>query len=75
MMSEFEVFKTGNATVGDIVAQDILDIDFRSCEIDGQREKLVVKKFLKNYKRKENNCCQEASGQWLTGSTCLLKQS
>ena len=52
MMSEFEVFKTGNATVGDIVAQDILDIDFRSCETMGQRE-AVVKKFLKNYKRKK----------------------
>ena len=26
MMSEFEVFKTGNATVGDIVAQDIMPI-------------------------------------------------
>ena len=29
MTSEFDGFRTGNATVGDVVAQDILDIDFR----------------------------------------------
>ena len=52
MMTEFAVFRTGNATVGDIVAQDILDIDFRSCDTMGQKE-AVIKKFLKNYKRKK----------------------
>ncbi len=52
MMAEFGIFRTGNATVGDIVAQDILDIDFRSCDTMGQRE-AVVKKFLKSYRRKK----------------------
>ena len=53
MMFEFGVFKSGNATVGDVVAQDILDMDFRSCEDDIAQKELVAKKFLKKYKGKK----------------------
>lgn len=52
MMSEFDGFKTGMSTVGDVVAQDILDIDFQACVTMEQKE-AVVKKFLKRYKGKK----------------------
>lgn len=52
MMSEFDCFRTGNATVGEVVAQDILEVDFRGCETMREKEE-VVKKFLKRYKGKK----------------------
>lgn len=52
MMAEFDCFREGNATVGDVVAQDILEIDFRSCATMTEKE-AVVKKFLKRYKGKK----------------------
>ena len=52
MMTEFSGFKSGNATVGEIVAQDILEIDFRGCTIMQDKE-VSVKKFLKRYKGKK----------------------
>lgn len=52
MMAEFDCFRSGNATVGEVVAQDILEIDFRSCNTMGQKEE-VVKKFLKRYRGKK----------------------
>lgn len=52
MTSEFDCFRRENATVGEIVAQDILEIDFRSCDtIEDKKE--VVKKFLRRYKGKK----------------------
>lgn len=53
MMFEFGIFKSGNATVGDVVAQDILDMDFRSCGDDIAQKELVAKKFLKKYRGKK----------------------
>lgn len=52
MMSEFDCFKSGNATVSEVVAQDILEIDFRGCSFIEDKE-AVVKKFLKRYKGKK----------------------
>ena len=52
MTSEFDGFKQGNATVGDVVAQDILDIDFSGCTTMEQKE-AVVRNFLKRYKGKK----------------------
>ena len=52
MMAEFDCFREGNATVGEVVAQDILEIDFRGCTTMTEKE-AVVKKFLKRYKGKK----------------------
>lgn len=52
MTSEFDCFRNGNATVGEVVAQDILEIDFRSCETM-EDKKNAVKKFLRRYKGKK----------------------
>lgn len=52
MMAEFDCFRKGNATVGDVVAQDILEIDFRSCTTMTEKEE-IVKRFLKRYKGKK----------------------
>lgn len=52
MTSEFDCFRNGNATVGEVVAQDILEIDFRSCETMEDKEN-AVKKFLRRYKGKK----------------------
>ena len=52
MSEEFERFKSGNATVGEIVAQDILDIDFHGCECIKDRE-LEARQFLKRYRGKK----------------------
>lgn len=52
MTAEFDSFKSGNATVGDIVAQDILDIDFRGCNYMEEKE-AAVRQFLKRYKGKK----------------------
>ena len=52
MTSEFDIFKFGNATVGEIVAQDILDIDFRGCTRMEEKE-TAVRQFLKRYKGKK----------------------
>lgn len=52
MTLEFECFKSGNATVGEVVAQDILDIDFRGCAYIEEKQ-IAVKQFLKRYKGKK----------------------
>ena len=52
MTSEFDCFRSGNATVGDVVAQDILDIDFTGCR-DFKEKEDAVSKFLKRYKGKK----------------------
>lgn len=52
MMSEFDCFRIGNATVGEVVAQDILEIDFRNCTTMREKEE-IVKKFLRRYKGKK----------------------
>lgn len=52
MMAEFDCFREGNATVGEVVAQDILEIDFRGCTTMTEKE-AVVKRFLKRYKGKK----------------------
>ncbi|NBL00781.1 MAG: hypothetical protein EOM50_22840, partial [Erysipelotrichia bacterium] len=52
MTSEFDIFRTGNATVGDVVAQDILDIDFRGTRTMGEKEN-IVNQFLKRYRGKK----------------------
>lgn len=52
MTVEFDIFKQGNATVGDVVAQDILDIDFTGCTLMEEKE-AVVNSFLKRYKGKK----------------------
>jgi|GEM_PF-186015 Z1 domain. len=52
MTSEFDGFRTGNATVGDVVAQDILDIDFRGAR-NMQDKEDAVDHFLKRYRGKK----------------------
>ena len=52
MTGEFDSFKTGNATIGDVVAQDILDIDFSNTRNMEDKEGAVVG-FLNRYKRKK----------------------
>ena len=52
MTSEFDEFRTGNATVGDVVAQDILDIDFKG-KITMTEKEDVAKKFLQRYRGKK----------------------
>ena len=52
MTSEFDCFRSGNATVGDVVAQDILDIDFTGCR-DYEEKEEAVSKFLKRYRGKK----------------------
>lgn len=52
MESEFDGLKSSNGTVGDIVAQDILDIDFSSAKNEQEKEK-HVRDFLKRYPGKK----------------------
>ena len=52
MTSEFAIFRTGNSTVGDVVAQDILDIDFSGMVTMAERED-AVRKFLQHYRGKK----------------------
>ena len=52
MMAEFDHFKEGNATVGDVVAQDILDIDFKGTGTMAEKEN-VVRQFLQRYRGKK----------------------
>ncbi len=52
MMAEFSCFKSNNATVGEIIAQDILDINFKGLSNMEEKEK-KVKDFLKLYKGKK----------------------
>ncbi len=52
MISEFSGFRSGNATVGDVMAQDILDIDFSGTETMSEKE-AIVGKFLKRYPGKK----------------------
>lgn len=52
MMQEFDIFHTGHATIGDVIAQDILDIDFSSTKTIKDR-KAAVTAFLHKYKRKK----------------------
>ncbi len=52
MTSEFNGFRTGMSTVGDVIAQDILDIDF-SGKIYMEDKEAVVTQFLRKYKGKK----------------------
>ena len=52
MTNEFKIFKRGNATVGEVVAQDILDIDFTSTSTMKEKE-IAVASFLKKYRNKK----------------------
>jgi hypothetical protein len=52
MAKEFENFRTGNATESDVVAQDILGIDFRGAKTREEKEG-CVSKFLRRYKGKK----------------------
>lgn len=52
LTAEFDCFRTGNSTVGDIIAQNILDIDFRGAKTMADKE-YVVNQFLKRYRGKK----------------------
>ena len=52
MTKEFNIFHSGKATVGEVIAQDILDIDYTSSATMEDRE-FAVAKFLKRYRNKK----------------------
>lgn len=52
MATEFDVFRTGNSTVGDVVSQDILELDFKGCPDITAKEKAAAK-FAKKYTGKK----------------------
>ena len=52
MTDKFNQFHTGNATIGDVVAQDILDMDFTNAKIMEDKEKRASV-FLQKYKGKK----------------------
>lgn len=52
MTSEFNGFRTGMATAGDVVAEDILDIDF-SGKIYMEDKEAIVTRFLRKYRGKK----------------------
>lgn len=52
MATEFDTFRTGNSTVGDVVSQDILELDFKSCTTMTEKEQAALK-FAKKYTGKK----------------------
>ena len=52
MTAEFNGFRTGMSTVGDVIAQDILDIDFSGKSYMEDKETIVTQ-FLRKYKGKK----------------------
>lgn len=52
MDAEFEDLKSGHGTVSDVIAQNILDIDFKSASTEEEKEK-IVRKFVKRYPDKK----------------------
>lgn len=52
MTAEFNGFRTGMSTAGDVVAEDILDIDF-SGKVHMEDKEAVVTRFLRKYRGKK----------------------
>lgn len=52
MMAEFAEVKSGKSNIGDVVAQNILDIDFGSETTEAGKQK-IVRQFLKRYPEKK----------------------